>query len=175
MAAVLSAIAYLIFAVLDWLVITENVQLALALRILAGLPGSALIFGMTKTEYFKKRPHVIGWLGISTATLIYATLNIFCDTPSVYHSGYIFMLVFLFFLFPLNFGTSVAIGVVCTVAFAMIISIFREIGLGELLTIYSQYVVMLLAGGFSVHLVNMLRRNEFLSEMKIEKQKNKIS
>ena len=169
-AAILGSAVSLIFAVLDWLVITENLHLALALRILTALPGAGTIFVLTYAGYFQARPQLLISLAIVVSTASYATLNIICDTPGEYLSGFVIVQMFLYFIFPVAFTVSVALGCICVSAFAILIILIRDIALGELLTIYSQYAVTGLAGSFAVYIFNTLRREEFLNELEIESQ-----
>jgi class 3 adenylate cyclase len=170
MAAFLAIALGLVFALLDYLVIRENLALALTIRLLWSVFGSALLYGLTFTPFFKSRYDLLGWLAIISATINYAALNAVSDTPEAYLSGFIIILLFLQFLFPLGFPETLAIGTSCTVAFAIFIPFARDLPSGQLLTIYSQFAATLVAGSSAVYLINLFRRREFLSSRKIEEQ-----
>ena len=78
--------------------------------------------------------------------------------------------MFLYFLMPVDYVASIAIGTVNTILFATLIPLTRSIEIGQLLTIYSQFAVTALAGIFAVYQINILRRRAFLNELKIAEQ-----
>jgi adenylate cyclase len=168
--AVLSFPVSAIFAVLDWQVISENLDLALAIRAGMCVIGASVAYAMTLVDFFRRRLNLINWLIIGFTTLCYAVLNSVSDTPDEYLSGYILVLMFLYFLLPAGYLMSVAIGITCTIVFAVLIPLTRAIESGQLLTIYSQYVVTIVAGSFAVYQINVLRRHEFLNELQIAHQ-----
>ena len=160
-----------IFAALDWMVISENLGMALAIRFCMALSGPTLIYAMSYVGFFSRRFDLLGWIVVGFLAASYFVLIAVSDAPEAYLSGYIIILMFLYFLFPASYLASIAIGVVCTVAFAAGIPMARDIETGQLLTIYSQYAVTLLAGGFTAYQVNILRRHAFLDGLQIDEQK----
>lgn len=168
----LACAANMIFVLLDLAVIPEDSHMAVATRLVTAFPGAGAIYAMTYVETFKQRQNILAWIAIGAATLSYGYLNLISDTPDEYLSGYVIIQMFLFFILPLNFVTSITIGAVCTLVFALSFTAVRDLAFGSLLTIYSQYLVVLLVGGFAVHQLNVLRRGQFLNEIEIERQKS---
>ena len=170
LSAVLGMVLSSIFFVLDWMVIEHNRALALWLRGFMALPASAALYAMTLTPFLQRRINLLGWVAITTLSVSYALMIALSGTPDAYISGFILVLMFLFFLFQLDFRTSVAIGAVCTMVFCAIVLSSREVPVGQLLTIGSQLLVTMLAGSFAVHQVNTFRRIEFLNRLRIAEQ-----
>jgi len=172
-ATLLGILVNLGFAVLDYIVITEHLALALAIRLTWALPASSLAFAMTFVPFYKKRLGLLGWTVILASTLFYAAINAVSNTPDVYLSGFIIILFIAQILLPLSFPTTLGISVSCTVIFAALIPLTREVPIGHLLTIYSQFLATLVAGNFAVYLINYFRRQEFLSGQKVFLQRKR--
>lgn len=170
-AAGLAFLISLIFAALDWMVVTENLVVVLAIRFLMGCIGAALMYAMTYVRLFQTRFSLFAWIILGIMTLSYFMLIAASNAPDAYLSGYIIILMFLYFLFPISYRASTAVGLVCGTVFAAGIPLVREIDPGQLLTIYLQYAVTLLAGGFALYQVNILRRHAFLDTLQIDEQK----
>ena len=159
------------FAVLDSLVITENLAPALTIRIVWAVPVTAIGYAASHLAYFEARLDALVWIVMLTATLLFAALNAVSNTPDVYLSGFVIVLFFLQLLLPMSFPTTLAVGVSCTMVFAVIITLIREIPIGHLLTIYSQFLATLVAGTFAVYLINGFRRLEFLAGERVGQQR----
>jgi class 3 adenylate cyclase len=170
-AALLAIGVSLGFAVLDYMVVTGSHMLAIVIRLIWALPVSGAFYVLTYVDFFTQRPALLGWLAILPATLLYAALCAVSQAPDIYLSGYIIILFFLQILLPLNFVPMLTIGTVCTVLFAALIPLTREIAIGHLLTIYAQYAATLVAGTFAVYLINFFRRREFLNSLRIADQR----
>ncbi len=173
MAILVGALALAMFAVLDYAVISENLTFALVIRLVFGCLGAVGIYALTRTSLFRRRIEAPAWILLVSATLNYAAINAYCDTPDEYLSGFIIILMLLFFMLPLRFKAAVLMGVISTFIFSVVMTVTREIGTGELLTIYSQYLVTLFAGAFTSYQVNRLRRQEFIGERQIAEQRTK--
>jgi class 3 adenylate cyclase len=169
-ALALAAIANFIFAVLDYLVITDNVWLAVGIRLFWGGPIIGVAYYLTTLAFFERRIYLLGWLGIGISTVLYGAINLLSGTPDVYLSGYVLILFFLLILFPLSFPATMTIGATFSFFFAAIAPLNRSIQLGDLLTIYSQYLVTLMVGGVAVYLINSFRRQDFLNATRIAQQ-----
>lgn len=168
LAVVLSIIVNLVFALLDFLVISRGHQLALTIRLLWALPFSAAGFAITFVPFFRARIVLVSSVMVLSATLFFAAMCAVSDAPHVYLSGFIIILFFLQLLLPLSFPATLVISIVCTAIFGVSIPMTREISLGPLLTIYAQFLATLIAGNAAVYLLNIYRRNEFLSARQIE-------
>jgi len=166
----LAAIANFIFAILDYLVITDNVWLAVGIRLFWGGPIIGVAYYLTTLAFFERRIYLLGWLGIGISTVLYGAINLVSVTPDVYLSGYVLILFFLLVLFPLSFPATMTIGATFSFLFAAVAPLDRNIQLGDLLTIYSQYLVTLMAGGVAVYLINSFRRQDFLNAARIAEQ-----
>jgi class 3 adenylate cyclase len=175
LALIIAFPAILGFAALDYLVISENRTVAIALRFLwAGL-GGILFISLLFMPWLQARLSFVGWAVIGVSTAVYLTLNIVTNTPDIYLSGYIIILFYILFFFPLNFVEMLAMSVVGAVVFGAVIPITRDISLGNLLTIYSQYLATLMFGIVSVYLLNRYRRGEFVAAQKIADQQQQYA
>ena len=170
-AALLAIGVSLGFAVLDYMVVTGNHALSIAIRLIWGVPVTGLIYGLTFVPYLAERNTLLGWLAVLSATLLYALLCAVSGAPDIYLSGYIIILFFLQVLLPLNFVPMVTIGTICSFLFAALIPLTREIPFGHLLTICAQYLATLVAGAVAVYLINFFRRREFLNGLRIADQR----
>ena len=169
-ALILAVCLNLIFLVLDYLVITEGVGPALAIRFVWALPATGLGLALTYAPFFARHMELLTAIVALAATGFYAAINTVSNTPDVYLSGFIIILFFVNILIPLSFSASLRISVTITAIFAVAIPLTRQISLGSLLTIYSQFLATLVAGTFAVYLFNVFRRQEFLSSEKIADQ-----
>jgi len=159
------------FAVLDYLVLTESRTLAVTIRLAGGLPSIGFVFALTFVPLLQRNTDLFAWIIVPYVTMNYLALNVVSDAPDVYLSGYIIILFFMQILLPLSFPAMLWVGTGCTLGFALAIPAIRDLPIGHLLTIYSQYIATLIAGGFAVYLINVYRRIEFLDSKKIAEQR----
>jgi len=161
------------FAPLDYLVLTENIALALTLRVGVATLVFATLLGLSTLRYFKSRLAWLAGSAILAFTLAYAAMNAVSNSPDVYLSGYVLVILFLLVFVPIGFVKASAISWFCTIIFAAVIPFTRNIDLGSLLTIYSQFVAANLMGMFALYWMERLHRLAFVNLQAIADERSR--
>jgi len=161
------------FAPLDYLVLAERVELAIALRVVAGSIVFLAMLALTRVAFFKMRLAWLAGASIFSFTLIYSGMNAVSKSPDVYLSGYMLVILFLLVFVPVGFVTASAISWVCTFLFAVHIPLTRTIDLGALLTIYAQFGAANLMGMFALYWLERFHRLDFLNLEAIAEERSR--
>jgi adenylate cyclase len=161
------------FAPLDYLVLSQNLTLALILRIAVITFAFAGVLGMSWLSYFRTRLGYIAAFAILAFTLLYAALIAESNPPDVYLSGYVLVILFLLVFVPVGFVNASAISWTCTGIFATLTPLIRTVDLGSLLTIYSQFVAANLMGMFALYWMERLHRLDYLSVQEIADERSR--
>ncbi len=159
------------FVFLDYAVIEGNVWLAVGLRLFWGLPATALAIYLTYRPAFAKNLTGYAWFVFILSTGFYLAINLLSETPDVYLSGFIIILIFLQLFMPLSFPATLSIGAICSLIFAIGMALGRDVALSHYATICSQFLATLAAGSFAVYLFNRYRRLEFLANRRVAEQR----
>ncbi len=172
-ALLVGALVNLGFAPLDYLVLSENLLLALVLRVAIATPVFLAMLGLSFLDFFKTRMEILVGFAIFAFTLLYAAMNAVSDPPDVYLSGFVLVILFLPIFLPVGFVAASAIAWSSTILFAVLIPLTRTIDLGALLTVYAQFLAANFIGLFALYWMERLRRQEFVTMQAIEAERSR--
>ena len=169
----IAAVLNIGFAPLDYLVLTQNAFTALIIRVPIATAVFLVLLGLSYSPLFRGRETYLPSIAVFCFTLAYAALNAIAGSPDVYLSGFIIVTLYLLVFVPTGFMVSSSLAWFCTVVFAVTIPLSRNIALGSLLTVYTQFIAANLVGMFVLYWMERFRRLDFLNLRRIEDERSR--
>jgi class 3 adenylate cyclase len=163
----------IVVGALDYFALTENVAIGLALRTAVVTFVLCALTALTYHPLFAARRVTLSIIGLCLFTAFYATLNAVSGTPDIYLPGYILVILFLLVFVPVGFTVACVTSFSCTVAFATVIPLTREIEPLDLLTIYYQFAAANLIGMIALYWIERFRRVEFINLESIASERSR--
>ena len=160
------------FALIEPIVLSQNVAIAMSLRI--GIVALfAATFGLSYHTYFKHRLVFLGVLSFPVFTLAYTAIITISNSPDIYDSGYVLAILFMLYFVPLGFLATSTVVCAATILFAVLMPITRETSPGALIIIYGQFVAALAMGMVALYWLERLQRRDFLNLQEIAAERSR--
>lgn len=170
---ILGALTSAGFAAVEWLGLTQNLHLVAIMRWLGGVGVCLLALFLARFPFFQQRLALLTAIPGLVFTLSYTAINAVSDSPDIYLSGYLIMILGFLSFSPLHLVASSFLAVASTLIFALLIPLTRDIEPFALVVIYSQFIAALALGIAGLYWRERLQRQNFLNFLDIADQRSR--